>query len=162
MERPQRSQVPLITSRPAKSTAWLFFSTGDESWFFYHTPHRKLWILPDVDAPDVARQLIAMPKLMITIFWGISLIHVIDYLPPGTSFDSTRSIDHILRGFNTPQIINVAARQKESVCDSHGQFADTQIKSVIAKISSMPVCLALHPPYWPHFVPPNSFLFGHI
>jgi hypothetical protein len=70
MEGLQRSQLLLITLRRAKSAAWRSFSTGDESWFFYYTPHRKLWIPPDVEAPEVAQQLIATLKLMITIFWG--------------------------------------------------------------------------------------------
>jgi hypothetical protein len=45
-ERFQRSQVLLIALHLAKSTAGRFFSTGDESWFFHYTPHRKLWIPP--------------------------------------------------------------------------------------------------------------------
>jgi hypothetical protein len=46
---------------------------------FYDTPHRKLWIPPDVETPEVARQLITTPKLMITIPWAVSGIHAIDY-----------------------------------------------------------------------------------
>jgi hypothetical protein len=78
MERLHRCQVLLITLRRAKSTAWCFFSTG-ESRFFYYTSHWKLWIPPDVEDPEVARQLIATAKPMITIFWAVSGIHVIDY-----------------------------------------------------------------------------------
>jgi hypothetical protein len=61
----------------------------------------------------VTQQLIATPRLMVTIFWGVSGIHVIHYLSPGTSFDSTHFIDHILYGFKTFPIIRVADRQKK-------------------------------------------------
>jgi hypothetical protein len=71
MERLQRSRVLFITLPRAKSTDWHFLSTGDESWFFDYTSHRKPWIPPDVEASEVARQLIATPKLMITIFCDV-------------------------------------------------------------------------------------------
>jgi hypothetical protein len=81
------------------------FSTGDESWFFHYTPHQKLWMPPDVDAPGVSRRLIATPKLMFTIFWGISGIHVTDSRPPSRSFESASFIDHILNGFQTLPVL---------------------------------------------------------
>jgi hypothetical protein len=51
---------------------WSFILTGDESWFFDYNPKRKLWLPPDVDAPQVARQLnkINTPKVMVTLFWN--------------------------------------------------------------------------------------------
>jgi hypothetical protein len=48
------------------------------------------------------------------------------------------------------------------IYDAHGQFADRQIKSIIGKISSMPVQLAPHPPYSPDLAPSDFFLFGHL
>jgi hypothetical protein len=67
-----------------------------------------------VEGPEVVRQLITAPKVMITIFLGVSGIHVIEYLPPGTSFDSTYFIDHILCGVNTLPIISASVRQKKA------------------------------------------------
>jgi histone-lysine N-methyltransferase SETMAR len=161
MERLERSQVILITLHPAKYTAWRFFSTRNESWFFYYIPHREHSKASDVESPEVARQLIVTPKLMITIFWSVSGIHMIDYLPPCTSFDSTCFVDHILCGFNTLPIMSVEVRQK-SICDSHGQFANAHIKSIITKISSMSMQLAPHPPYSPDLAPPDFCRFGHL
>jgi hypothetical protein len=113
MERLQRSQVLLITLRRPKPTAWRFFSTDEESRFSYYTPHRRLWIPPDVEALEVAQQLLVTQKLMITIFWGVSGIHMIDYLPPSPSFDSACFVDHILYDFNALPIISGALRQKK-------------------------------------------------
>jgi hypothetical protein len=129
---------------------------------FCYTLDRKLWIPRDVKAPEVARQLIATPKLMITIFWGVSGIHVVDYLPPGTSFDSTCFIDHILSDFNALPNISVAVRQRQK---SVILMNDSQIhksKSVIAKISSMPVQLAHHPSCSPNLAPSDFSRFDHL
>jgi transposase len=115
-----------------------------------------------VEAPEVARQLIATPKLMITIFWDVSGIHVIDYLPPGTSFDSTYFIDNILYDFNTLPIISVAVRQKKLFVIHMDNSSIHKSKSVIAKTSSIPVQLAPHPQYSPDLTPSNFFLFGHL
>jgi hypothetical protein len=67
-----------------------------------------------VEAHEVAQQLIETQKLMVTTFQDASGIRVINYLPPGTPFDSTSFIHHILCGVNTLLIINVAVRQKKS------------------------------------------------
>jgi histone-lysine N-methyltransferase SETMAR len=115
-----------------------------------------------VEAPEVARPLITTPKLMITIFWGVSEIHVTDYLPPDTSFDSTYFIDHILCGFNTLPIISVAVRQTKAFVIHLGNSPINKSESVIAKISSMPVQLAPHPPYSPDLAPSDFFRFGHL
>jgi hypothetical protein len=53
----------------AKKTNWQFILTGDESWFFYYTPNRRIWLPPDAETPEVARQLINTPKIMVTVFW---------------------------------------------------------------------------------------------
>jgi ABC-type sugar transport system permease subunit len=45
-----------------------------------------------VDAPEVARQLIATPKLIIIIVWSISGIHVIIFLQVLHSIPRTSSI----------------------------------------------------------------------
>jgi hypothetical protein len=48
--------------------------------------HRKLWLLPDSDAPVVAQRLINTRKLMITLFSNPAGLHVSDFLA-GESFN---------------------------------------------------------------------------
>jgi hypothetical protein len=115
-----------------------------------------------VEAPEVARQLSGSPKLMIIISWGVSGIHVIDYLPSGTPFDSTYFIDHILHGFNTLPIIDVAVRQKKAFVIHMDNSLIHKSKSVIAKISSMSLQLAPHPSYSPDLAPSDFFPSGHL
>jgi hypothetical protein len=61
----------------AKRRGWQFILTGDESWFFYCPGHFNIWLPPDTNAPEVARQPINTSKVMITIFWNPLGIHVL-------------------------------------------------------------------------------------
>jgi hypothetical protein len=99
---------------------------------------------------------------MITIFCGVSRIHAIDYLHPGTSLDSTYFLDHILCGFNTLPIVSVAVRQKKASLIHMDNSPIHKSKSAIAKTSSMPVQLAPHLPYPPNFGPSDLFRSGHL
>jgi hypothetical protein len=62
-----QSRAPLMVLQRAKALAWCFLSTRDESWFFYSTPHQRLWISWDAETPEVARRVIYTPNLMVTI-----------------------------------------------------------------------------------------------
>jgi hypothetical protein len=53
-QRIEQSQLLLVNLCKAQRNAWRFLLTGDESWFFYYTPHQKLWMPPDVETPEVA------------------------------------------------------------------------------------------------------------
>jgi hypothetical protein len=64
--------------------------------FFDYKTHSKIWLPPDVDSPEVAKQLINIPKVMITIFWTPFGIHVLAALPERTSFDAEYFIDYVL------------------------------------------------------------------
>jgi hypothetical protein len=101
----------LVNLRKAQRNTWRFLLTGDGSWFFYYTPHQKLWMSPDVETPEVARRSINTPKLMITIFWNVSGIHVIDYVPSGESFNSAHFIERILPTIAGLPAQNAAVRQ---------------------------------------------------
>jgi hypothetical protein len=67
-QRLEQTQLLLVNLRKVQRNARHFLLMGDESWFFYYTPHQKLWMPPDVETPEVARRLIETPKLMVTIF----------------------------------------------------------------------------------------------
>jgi hypothetical protein len=66
----EKSAALLSLLAKAKRRAWQFIITRDESWFFYCTPYSKIWLPADADTPEVAKQLINTPKIMITIFWN--------------------------------------------------------------------------------------------
>jgi hypothetical protein len=67
---------------------------------FYYAVHSKIWIQPDADSPEVAKQLISIPKVMITIFWNPFGIHVLAALPKRALFDAEYFIDYVLTQLN--------------------------------------------------------------
>jgi hypothetical protein len=92
----EESRALLSLLAKAKRRAWQFIITSDESWFFYVTLHSKIWVPRDADTPEVARQLIDTPKVMVTIFWNLFGIHVLAALPEKTSFDAGYFVDYVL------------------------------------------------------------------
>jgi hypothetical protein len=54
---------------------------------FYYTPNSKIWLAPDAETPEVARQMINTLKVMVTIFWNPSGLYVNKFLEIGTSFN---------------------------------------------------------------------------
>jgi hypothetical protein len=161
-QRLLQSRALLKMLQKAKAHAWRYLSTGDESWFFYYTPHQKLWLPQDVEAPAVARRLIDTPKLMVTIFWGASGIHVITFLPPGTSFNSTYFEDQVLSQFISLPVVQEARARKKAFVVHMDNSPVHRSKSVMTKIAGMPIQLAPHPPYSPDLAPSDFFLFGHL
>jgi hypothetical protein len=61
----------------------------------------------------VARRLIDTSKLIVTIFWNISGIEVIDYFPSGESFNSPHFIERILLSIAALPARHDAVRQKK-------------------------------------------------
>jgi hypothetical protein len=115
-----------------------------------------------MDAPEVSRQLIVTPKLMIIILWGISVIHVIDYFSPGSSFDAGYFVDRILNTFETFSAVFLARRDKKSFVIHMDNSPIYKSRSVVAKISNMSVHLAPHPSYSPYLAHSDFFLFDNL
>jgi hypothetical protein len=64
----------------AKRLHWRLILTSDEFWFFYMNGYQKLWLRHDTEAPEVTRRLINTPKVIITLFWNTSGLHVSNLL----------------------------------------------------------------------------------
>jgi transposase len=157
-----RQSVDLLgTLQTAKRLRWRFILTGDESWFFYFTPKRKLWLPPDADAPQVARQLINTPKVMVTLFWNPWGIYVSNALV-GESFNAEYFVEHILNQVHLLQIVTAARTQKKRFILHMDNSPIHKARVVKAKLAQMPVYLAPHPPYSPDIAPSDFFLFGYL
>jgi hypothetical protein len=99
----------------AKRRAWQFIITGDESWFFYITPHSKIWLPRNAHTPEVASQLINTPKVMVTIFWNPFDIHALTALSEKTSFDAGHFIDYVLTPIAELSVLYTAASQNQKL-----------------------------------------------
>jgi hypothetical protein len=75
---------------------WRLILTGDESWFFYWTPNSTIWLHPDFQAPEVARQLINTLKIIVTMLWNPSDLSDHTFMEIGTSFNSTYFTEYVL------------------------------------------------------------------
>jgi transposase len=117
---------------------------------------------PDVETPEVARPLISTPKLMVTIFWNVWGIHVIDYVPSGESFNSSRFIEQILPTIAGLPARHAAVRQRKAFVLHLENSPMHTSRAVLETMASIPVQLAPHPPYSPDLAPSDFFLFGHL
>jgi histone-lysine N-methyltransferase SETMAR len=161
-ERVEKATALLALPVKAKRRGWRFIITGHESWFFYVTPHLKIWLPRDVDTPEVARRLINTPKVMVTIFWNMFGIHVLAALPEKTSFDAGYFVVSVLTPIADLPIMYTAASQKQKLVSHMDNSPIDKSKVASQKIASMRVKLAPHPPYSQDLAPSDFFLFGYI
>jgi hypothetical protein len=97
---------------------------------------------PDVDTPEVARRLINTPNLMITVFWNVSGIHLIDYVPSSESFNSSHFIEQILPTIAGLPARHAAVRQRKAFVLHMDNSPIHESKAVMETMASIPVQLA--------------------
>jgi histone-lysine N-methyltransferase SETMAR len=158
-ERVEKSIALLSLLAKTKRRAWQFIITSDESWFFYVTLHSKIWLPYDADTPEVARQLINTPKVMVTIFWNPFGIHILAALLEKTSFDAEYFVDHVLTSIEELPVMHTAVSQKQKLVIHMDNSPIHKSKAVIQRIASMWVKLAHNPSYSPDLAPSDFFLF---
>jgi hypothetical protein len=83
-------------SGSCKKRNWQFILTGDESWFFYRKLNSRIWLPPDAEKPEVARQLINILKIRVTVFWNPGGLYVNRFLESGTSVNSAYFAEYVL------------------------------------------------------------------
>jgi hypothetical protein len=57
--------------------------TLDESWFYLHIDHERIWLAPGETPSDRERHTIQSPKWMLTIVWRAPGFHVVKLLLKG-------------------------------------------------------------------------------
>jgi transposase len=152
---PELLEVP----QNAKGPPWRFILMGDEFWFFYINEHQKSWLAPNSDSQEVARRRINTPKMIVTLFWNISGLHVSNFLA-GESFDADYFTRNVLIPIHHLPIVDVAHTQKKRLILHMDNSLMHKSKVTKAKLSQMPVRLAPHPSYSPDLAPSDFFLFG--
>jgi hypothetical protein len=79
----------------------------DESWVFYVNKHEQLGFAPDSDPLEVGGRRINTCKVMATLFWNTSGLHVSNCLA-GKSFDADSFVRHVLTPINHLLIVDVS------------------------------------------------------
>jgi hypothetical protein len=121
-----------------------FILTADESWFLSSDPKRKLWLPPDVDAPQVARQVINTPKIMATLFWNPWGVHASNAVL-SESFTADCFVRLMFQPIHSLQIMAVAHTQKKKFILHLDNSPIDRAQVAKAKLSQMPIQLAPHP-----------------
>jgi hypothetical protein len=83
-------------SDASRKTNLQFILTSDEFWFFDYTPNSRIWLSPDAETPEVARQLIKTSTVMVKVFWNPTSLYTNRFLESGTSFNSTYFTEYVL------------------------------------------------------------------
>ena len=61
--------------------------TADETWIYYDNPILSIWQRSGISRPTHPKKNIASKKLMLTVIWSISGIHLIDFFPREEKFN---------------------------------------------------------------------------
>jgi hypothetical protein len=79
---------------------------------------------------------------MITIFWNVSGIHIIDYVPSGESFNSVHFIERVLPTIAGLPSRHAALRQRKAFVLHMHNSPIHKSKAVMETMASIPVQLA--------------------
>jgi hypothetical protein len=147
----------LLLLAKAKRRAWQFIITSDKSWFFYYTPHSKIWLPADAETPEVAKQLINTRKIMMTIFWNPFGIQVLAALPEKTSFNAQDFIDYGLTTIEELPAMRAAVTQKQILVIHMDNSPIHNSKAAIQKIALLRLKIVFHPANSPDLASSNCF-----
>ena len=155
-----RELIPILER--AKKNGYHFILTGDESWFYYTSKNKIVWLPKGAKPGSISRVMSDAPKVMVTIFWNPHGAHVVDALEPGQSFNAEYFINKILIPITNLPDVYKAERQKQRFI-VHMDNAPVHKARVTQKfIESSSIYMPRHPPYSPDIAPSDFYLFGKL
>lgn len=145
----------------ARQSNFIYFYTGDESWFYLTSDHDLQWLPADEIPPTRAKKMISDKKYMLTIFWNANGFTVIDVLPDGIKFNSEYFINNILEDIykKTTSIRKNSLKKITVHFDNARPHTSRKVNSYF---ETHQMKKAPHPPYSPDLAPSDFFLFGFI
>ena len=94
--RVEISKSLLKTLQKASHQNYIFFYTGDESWFYLSTDYEIQWIEEGEKPATRAKKMIDSRKFMLSIFWNPQGFLIVDILPEHQKFNGDYFINNIL------------------------------------------------------------------
>ena len=116
--RIETSKQLLATIEKAEKNNFHFFLTGDESWFSYNFEPTTQWIKKGMKPDKRVRKSLNCQKVMITIFWNIDQIHVLDCLTTQQRMNSQYFIERILNEILESEPFVKSKKQKTIILHS--------------------------------------------
>ena len=145
----------------AKHNNYIYFVTGDESWFEYSYYPSQQWIPIGSQPQTRPNKVLTDKKIMLTVFWNPSGIKVINFLPKGETFNSEYYANNIIKELSK---LNGGYPDNEGRrLTVHADNARPHISKHTTNIMNIKgLKRAPHPPYSPDIAPSDFFLFGYI
>lgn len=153
LKRVQCCELMLECLKSIKLHHFRFFSTGDESFFFYYTPTGHLWLPEDKPPPEMSTAKFDVLKVMITIFWSPHSIQVIKALPVGERFNAQYFQNEILEDLTKTENVYQALRDKQRFYVHFDNARSHKAKSTLSFCKENKLCLLPHPPFSPDLAP---------
>jgi histone-lysine N-methyltransferase SETMAR len=136
--------------------------TGDESWIYLNMTPNSIWIRAKEIPPIRPRTTIASTKAMLTVFWGIRGLRLINWLPHRASFNGAYFDENILQ----PMASECHAGEEKKHCPwslLHLDNARSHMsKRNLARMKELRLKRLLHPPFSHDITPSDFFLFGWL
>lgn len=152
----------LGTLEPMTRTQLGHVITADESWFYLSYDRSGVWAKSAEEAPPRVLPKIDTPKVMVTVFWGINGVILLDALPPGQRFNTTYMCDVIL-----PELDRIV-RLKRPAMGLRGMklhFDNARphtSRATLDKLAELKLTKLPQPPYSPDLSPSDFYLFGYL
>ena len=137
--------------------------TGDESWAHHYEPETKRqsmqWHHIGSPSPKKFKLAPSAGKVMITVFWDVHGVLLVEYLPKGETINSARYQETLRK-------LASAIRRKrpnlQNVILHHDNARPHTAHATAAEIAAKGWTVLPHPPYSPDLAPSDFFLFGPL
>jgi histone-lysine N-methyltransferase SETMAR len=151
--------LSILTKQQRRS--WIDIVTLDESWFYLHTDHERIWLQPDEPVPERERHTVQSEKMMLTIVWNPNGFHHIDVLPKGLKFNASYYVTHILEPLRNWREAQPDTGNQKLIIHADNARPHTA-KMTLEFLVQNGMERAPHPPYSPDLAPSDFYLFGYI
>jgi histone-lysine N-methyltransferase SETMAR len=134
--------------------------TGNESWIDLHISPNSIWIGAEKTAPARPRTTMASTKAILTVFWGIRGVTLVDRSPQGASLNGADFDEHILQVIAS----ELHAGEEKKHCPWPLVWTDNARPHTsewnLARMEELRLKSVHHPPFSPDVASSDFFLFG--
>ena len=141
------------------SKQWGNIITGDETWIYYSNDYSSKWIKENEERPKKVRKTISSKKLLVSVYWSINGMKLIEGLKREEKFNKKYFVETILKNL-TDNIIKKRPLKKCSGIKIHVDNARPHQAN--EEIKKYGLVRLVHPPYSPDLAPSDFFLFGYL
>ena len=152
----------LTILKEGRRTNFHFLITGDESWFFYTSSPRGVWLPEEAQPLEAQRPSHYSKKIMITIFWGVDGPVLVEILPDGQRWTAEYFIETVVPKLVSSEAYKRSKAQKQRFVLHMDNAPIHTADKVIQCLEQHNITIAPHPPYSPDLAPSDFYLFGKL